>query len=212
MASDSGTAIDSICTTALPQRSKAGCQQCRRRRRKCDEQHPSCNRCSERNLTCNWQREVKNPKKAIHRKRKSNKDFALPYEMISLTTVFATPVGSIVEKLVSHFSATSPLWLTVGGNKRIATCLRLIMPALHRSPLVLNCVLAVAAGDLSKYQPASSDMTNLSYGFYGQAVAGIQSAVNHELLSTGPTRSNIHTGITLLSSCYIISIGLPFRR
>ncbi|KAI9744329.1 MAG: hypothetical protein M1818_002481 [Claussenomyces sp. TS43310] len=183
-------------TTTLPQRSRAGCQQCRRRRRKCDEQRLCCSGCLERNLICNWQRGMTNDARVSRRKPKYNKDFALPHEMGPLTTVFAAPPGPIVQRLVSHFCVTSPLWLTIGGNKNVATCLRLVMPALKRSPLVLDCVLAVAAGDLSKYQPASSDMTNLSYGFYGQAVTGLQSALKRESRSA---TSFIHSDDTLLA-------------
>lgn len=179
----------------LKHRSKFGCQACRRRKRKCNEIHPTCNFCLERNLPCNWEREVTSTRKLARSKRKVNKDFVLPHEMTSLTTVFTAPIGSIVQRLVSHFSATSPFWLTVGGSRKVDTCLRLLMPALYRSPLVLNCVLAVSAGDMSKYQPASSDLTNLSYGFYGQAVAGIQSAINNELVSPQSSMLAGETGI-----------------
>ncbi|KAF4461652.1 Zn(II)2Cys6 transcription factor [Fusarium albosuccineum] len=62
------------------------------------------------------------------------------------------------------------------------------MPIASQCPLVLNCVLALAAGDLAKYQPASSGMASLTCGFYGQAVAGVNLALSHEFDSSGSPR------------------------
>ncbi|KAL4786575.1 fungal-specific transcription factor domain-containing protein, partial [Aspergillus varians] len=174
----------------LPARSRSGCQQCRRRRRKCDEQHPCCTACLTRNLPCNWEREKTTRKHSYHRRLHQNKDFAVPEEMAPFTTIIATPTAPMVDTLMVHFSEVSPLWLTIGGRKKRSDCLDIIMPCITRSPLVLNCVLAVAAGDLSKYQPASADMATLSCGFYGQAVAGIRSALNTELVDSASLASD----------------------
>ncbi|KAJ3515293.1 hypothetical protein NM208_g14982 [Fusarium decemcellulare] len=62
------------------------------------------------------------------------------------------------------------------------------MPIASQCPLVLNCVLALAAGDLAKYQPASSGMASLTCGFYGQAVAGVNLALSREFDSSGSPR------------------------
>jgi hypothetical protein len=117
----------------------------------------------------------------------------IPSEMRANATVFATPKATAVEQLLGHFRETSPLWLTIGGAERREECLRLIMPATLRSPIVLDCVLTLAAGDLSKYQPANSDMRNLCCGFYGQVVAGIQAALENEFtpseLQTSPAQA-----------------------
>jgi hypothetical protein len=48
----------------------------------------------------------------------------------------------------------------------------------------MNCLLTVAAGDLAKYQPANTEMNSLACGFYGQAIAGIHSALKNELSPT----------------------------
>lgn len=173
-------------------RSKAGCQQCRRRKRKCDEIHPSCTSCVERGLPCNWQRLEPAQRLVARRQHQYNKDFTVPEEMRSLVTVFAVPSSSSVQTLLSHFCAASPLWITSGGAQKRDACLPLILPVARRNPMVLNCVLALAAGDLSKYSPSSSGMASLSHGFYGQAVAELHSELNNELASThsGRHRSN----------------------
>lgn len=121
------------------------------------------------------------PRKQLPRRQtRLNKDFAVPHEMRPLTSVFTAATTPIIQALLSHFHDASPLWITIGGAEKIATCQRLIMPVAARSPLVLNCVLALAAGDLSKYYLASSDMGNLSCGFYGQALEGIRSGLSGE--------------------------------
>lgn len=165
-------------------RSKAGCQQCRRRKRKCDETHPSCTSCVERGLPCNWQRLEPARRLIARRQHRYNKDFTVPEEMRPLVNVFAVASGSSVQTLLSHFCAASPLWITSGGEQKADACLPLILPVAQRNPMVLNCVLALAAGDLSKYSPPSSGMASLSHGFYGQAVAELHSELNNELAST----------------------------
>lgn len=181
-----------------PSRSKTGCQQCRRRRRKCDEQRPSCNACVKRNLSCNWQREPTTTRKhAYSRQLDQNKDFAVPEEMAPFTTVMVTPSQPTIQTLISHFSEASPLWLTVRGDDR-NSCLQIIMPSVRRSQVVLNCVLALAAGDLSKYQPRSADMVNLCRGFYGQAVAGVRSALDSELADSATDLSSPDSGKPLV--------------
>lgn len=179
----------------IPRRSKNGCQQCRHRKRKCDERHPCCTACIERNLPCNW-RGVEAPRKQLPRRQtRYNKDFAVPHEMRPLTTVFTAATTPVVQALLSHFRDASPLWLTIGGAKRRAACQRLIMPVAARSRLVLNCVLALAAGDLSKYHLASSDMANLSCGFYGQALEGIRSVLDSERAPSGSVETRAHNAV-----------------
>lgn len=176
-----------------PQRSKAGCQQCRRRKRKCDERHPSCTSCMERGLPCTWQRPEPARRFVARRQHQYNKDFTVPEAMQPLVSVFAVPSGPSVRRLLSHFCAASPLWITSGGEQKRDACLPLIMPVAGRNPMVLNCVLALAAGDLSKYSPSSSGMASLSHGFYGQAVAEIHSRLDDELASTHSGKCRFHS-------------------
>lgn len=175
---DAMTAQDST-TRAL--RSKDGCRQCRKRKRKCDEQQPSCSACLERALSCEYQRADPVRRRYNRRQQLFNKDFAIPQEMGSLTTVFAVPAALVMDELLLHFRNNSPLWLTTCGDAKSFACVDLISPIVHKSPLVMNCVLTLAAGDLCKYRPMKSDMTSLYLSFYGQAVAGLHVALDQEL-------------------------------
>ncbi|KAH0429112.1 hypothetical protein CcaCcLH18_08609 [Colletotrichum camelliae] len=100
--------------------------------------------------------------------------------MRSLITVFALPPASVQDRLMSHFRAKSPRWLSASGGERSEDYLGLIIPVAIRNPVVQNCILALAAGDMCKYEPASSNLLGLTHGFYGQAVAGINEALNKQ--------------------------------
>lgn len=95
---------------------------------------------------------------------------------------------------MSHFRTNGPLWLTIGGDKRRCTLLDLIMPIVGRSQLVSDCVMALSAGDLSKYEPTSSEMSHLADSFYGQAVAGVRSALDRELVPSDAAQSIVGAG------------------
>ncbi|ETS74476.1 hypothetical protein PFICI_14342 [Pestalotiopsis fici W106-1] len=186
--------VDPLKVSRIPvQRSKTGCQQCRRRKRKCDERRPSCTGCVERGLPCQWIREPPSRPRIPPRHSPYNRDFAVPHEMRSLMTVFTIPTSSVKERLLAHFQAYSPLWLTIGGDVRRSTLLSLVMPAVERSPLVFDCVMALSAGDLSKYESTSSDLINLANSFYGQALAGVRSALDREFLSSNSAKSLDYT-------------------
>ncbi|KAH7133780.1 fungal-specific transcription factor domain-containing protein [Dactylonectria macrodidyma] len=206
MVLESSHRMDTPRTVEVARRSRAGCQQCRQRKRKCDERHPRCAACIDRDLQCNWQREE--PRRQVSRRQHLyNKEFTVPQEMRPLVTVFTVPSACIQQTLLSHFRVNSPLWLTAGGHEKSAACLSVIMPVALRNPLVLNCVLALAAGDLSKYHPASSGLTSLAHGLYGQAVAGIHSALNKELSPSAAGVPSTHTGDDTLLAIILLCVN-----
>uniref|UniRef100_A0A0B7JZE8 Zn(2)-C6 fungal-type domain-containing protein n=2 Tax=Bionectria ochroleuca TaxID=29856 RepID=A0A0B7JZE8_BIOOC len=194
-------------------RSRAGCRQCRQRKKKCNEQRPRCSACAVRNLPCNWSRGPRGPP-AARRDLRQNNDFALPQAMRLLVSVFVTPTATVQERLLSHFDSNGPLWLTSVGNADGSS--KLVIPVAIRCPAVLNCILTVAAGDLSKYQPASSEMRSLTCGFYGQAVASIRSAIDSQISSSGsrnaqPRREDLLLAIILLCVHEIVNFSAPGR-
>jgi hypothetical protein len=176
-------------------RSRAGCRQCRQRKKKCNEQRPRCSACAARNLPCNWSRGPRGPP-AARRDLRQNNDFALPQAMRLLVSVFVTPTATVQERLLSHFDSNGPLWLTSVGNADGSS--KLVIPVAIRCPAVLNCILTVAAGDLSKYQPASSEMRSLTCGFYGQAVASIRSAIDSQISSSGSRNAQPRRGKSIV--------------
>ncbi|KAI0146129.1 fungal-specific transcription factor domain-containing protein [Xylariaceae sp. FL1272] len=186
-------------------RSRSGCQQCRQRKRKCDEQHPSCSACLQRSLPCQWVREPSRPR-VPHRHVQYNKAFEVPRDMRALVTVFTIPTTSIKERLLAHFRSHSPLWLTIGGDTRKTTLLDIIMPVAARSQLVSDCILTLAAGDLSKSEPRSAEMSNLTNSFYGQAMSGLRSELNDLLDPPGPVHLPVGAGDDTLLAVLLLCV------
>lgn len=164
-------------------RSKTGCSSCRRRKKKCDETHPICNACQRNNLVCTWPEEsptnTSTPRTRRPRRRHNLADggHRLPLELAAMVTVFATPSDDLVRRLLTHFSHFGPTWLTsrIGvGRTRI---LGHLFPETMESPLILNCVLMIAAGDLVKYDPFDVRVQAAAVEFYGTAVEGLRGAV-----------------------------------
>ncbi|PLB51517.1 hypothetical protein P170DRAFT_506516 [Aspergillus steynii IBT 23096] len=177
-------------SSGLQHRSKTGCGSCRRRKKKCDETHPVCNGCQRNNLACTWPGGSPSdkgtaPQTRRPRRRQNLADGGcrLPPELAGMVTVFATPSDDLVRRLLTHFSHFGPTWLTsrIGtGRTRI---LGHLFPETMESPLILNCVLMVAAGDLVKYDPFDVRVQAAAVEFYGNAVEGLRDAVGMQ----GPT-------------------------
>lgn len=100
-----------------------------------------------------------------------------------MVTVFATPSDDLVRRLLTHFSHFGPTWLTsrIGtGRTRI---LGHLFPETMESPLILNCMLMVAAGDLVKYEPFDVRVQAAAVEFYGAAAEGLRGAVGMQGLT-----------------------------
>ncbi|KAK1145026.1 hypothetical protein N8T08_004741 [Aspergillus melleus] len=172
-----------VSTSGLLSRSKTGCGSCRRRKKKCDETHPVCNGCQRNNLTCTWPEQFPDsspaPQTRRPRRRQNLADGGnrLPPELAAMVTVFATPSDQLVRRLLTHFSHFGPTWLTSRiGNKR-TRILGHLFPETMENPLISNCVLMVAAGDLVKYDPFDVPVQAAAVEFYGAAVEGLREAV-----------------------------------
>lgn len=59
------------------------------------------------------------------------------------------------------------------------------------NPLTLNCILAVSAADLVKYDLEEPELGTMALEFYGSAIAGLSAAVNRELVSESSTEKQV---------------------
>ncbi|KAJ5951312.1 uncharacterized protein N7479_009725 [Penicillium vulpinum] len=75
-------------------RTRTGCFECRKRRKKCDEQRPTCQRCANLGSTCTWPTATSQPMDGRRRERRqmNAKSVVLTYEDKALYTHFATTV------------------------------------------------------------------------------------------------------------------------
>ncbi|KAI9045974.1 Zn(II)2Cys6 transcription factor [Aspergillus affinis] len=173
-----------VSTSGSPSRSKTGCGSCRRRKKKCDETHPVCSGCQRNNLTCTWPEKSPDSSSPALQKRRPRRrqnladgGNRLPPELAAMVTVFATPSDQLVRRLLTHFSHFGPTWLTSRiGNGR-TRILGHLFPETIESPLISNCVLMVAAGDLVKYEPFDVRIQAAAVEFYGAAVEGLRGAL-----------------------------------
>ncbi|KAL5338577.1 hypothetical protein BJX70DRAFT_366233 [Aspergillus crustosus] len=175
-------------------RCKTGCLTCRRRKKKCDERQPTCAACSRNSLDCRWPAENPNTV-ATRRPRRRNvvPGRALPPELSAMVTVFALRSPDLVQRLLHHFSQHGPMWLSSRTGKNRTAILFHLFPEAMESPLILNCVLMIAAEDLLKYD-SDLKVQAAAVDYYGQAVAGLRSA-----LDTQPQGDDIASDHNLLA-------------
>ncbi|OAA60378.1 Zn(2)-C6 fungal-type DNA-binding domain protein [Niveomyces insectorum RCEF 264] len=167
-------------------RTTTGCLTCRRRKKKCDEARPSCAACIRNKVPCTWP-DADAPHKRkpqLRRQQGYNKDFAVPYRMVGMMTVFAVPSPSLTDRLGAHFIESSPNWISSIRGHQGAEFLRRVMPSALQSQLVLECVLTVAAADLCKLGDRSKELEQLSYECYGLAAAKLSSIIAAEEAGT----------------------------
>ncbi|KOC17061.1 AMP-binding enzyme [Aspergillus flavus AF70] len=167
-------------------RSKDGCLTCRRRKKKCDERHPTCTGCHRNHLTCQWPTTEVAVRMRRPRRRQVLSDMTIPPELAAMVTVFAVPSPGLVRRLLDHFAKHGPMWLTSRMGNRRTAILSHIFPEAMESPLILHCVLMIAAKDLLKYD-SNVGLQASAVEYYGRAISGLREALSGEQLANEPT-------------------------
>ncbi|KAL4872521.1 fungal-specific transcription factor domain-containing protein [Aspergillus spectabilis] len=159
--------------------SKTGCLTCRQRKKKCDEHQPTCAACLRNHLECRWPAPDAVVTTRRPRRRRVLSGRALPAELSAMVTVFALPSPDLVQRLLHHFSQHGPMWLTSRTGRNRTAILFHLFPEAMENPLILNCVLMIAAEDLLKYD-SSMKLQAAAVEYYGQAVAGLRSSLDSQ--------------------------------
>ncbi|KAF9884580.1 hypothetical protein FE257_001464 [Aspergillus nanangensis] len=174
--------------------SKTGCLTCRRRKKKCDERHPTCTACHRNALDCVWPTaETAARPRRPRRRQIVVAGSRLPAELSAMMTVFALPSPGLVRRLLHHFTQHGPMWLTSRSRNSRTAILFDLFPEAMESPLVLNCVLMTAAEDLLKYD-SSMELQAAAIDYYGEAIAGLRGA-----LASEPDGDDLTSDQTLLA-------------
>jgi hypothetical protein len=169
-----------ISTGRNGKRTSTGCLTCRRRKKKCDEHHPICLGCNKNNIQCTWGQQRR--KQRLHRPQAYNKDFEIPQELSHCINVFAAPSMSLNERMISHFVTCCPVWIASIRVSEGSNFLVHFMPIAMRNAVVMECVLAVAAGDLGKIGRESVELQSISNHHYARASMGLSAAIAKEIL------------------------------
>lgn len=178
-------------------RSKDGCLTCRRRKKKCDERHPTCTGCHRNHLTCQWPTTEVAVRMRRPRRRQVLSDMTIPPELAAMVTVFAVPSPGLVRRLLDHFAKHGPMWLTSRMGNRRTAILSHIFPEAMESPLILHCVLMIAAKDLLKYD-SNVELQASAVEYYGRAISGLREALRGEQLANEPTSGTHGTSLDII--------------
>lgn len=172
-------------------RSRTGCLTCRRRKKKCDENRPSCAGCQRNHLECQWESSdsLLRPRSRYRRARLSENSNSLPEEVQRRMNIFFVLTPDLVYRLLGHFLDDSPKWLSTRTGSRRTDYLRWLSPAISESPLVLNCILAISSADLLKYNRGSREIGLVAVEYYGKAVSSLRAAIDDEMAIASPSYS-----------------------
>ncbi|PYH46001.1 Zn(II)2Cys6 transcription factor [Aspergillus saccharolyticus JOP 1030-1] len=185
------------------QRSTTGCIMCRTRKKKCDEQHPICIGCQRNKLICEWpsvERPQRKPRRPQHH-HLTHTGYALPPHIEAMITVFAVPDADMASRLLSHFTDYSPRWLSTRTGRRRSAFLDHLIPAAMDSPLILKCMLTVAAADLVKYDPFNVRLKGATVEYCGEALTSLREAIANEERSGAGLSGADYTLLAILLIC-----------
>lgn len=125
------------------------------------------------------------PSNDVHAVRQLLPGVALPSEIAAMVTVFAMPSPRMVHRLLAHFTDCSLRWLSIRTGCHRTTFLHHLLPAAMENPWVLNCILTVAAADLTKCDSANLELQCVAVEYYGQAIADLRKALREEDILMG---------------------------
>ncbi|KAL4790139.1 fungal-specific transcription factor domain-containing protein [Aspergillus venezuelensis] len=160
-----------------PMRSRTGCQTCRRRKKKCDENHPICGGCSRNNIPCRWPNESLARPSRRPRRRICHSGLGIPQGLSGMATVFAVPTRPVMHRILHHFTERFPIWMSISPGPRRTSFLHNVVSTAVGNALTMDCLLALSAADLSKYVVDEPELQMVASSLYGNALAGVRAAI-----------------------------------
>lgn len=164
-------------------RSTRGCLSCRRRRKKCNEQHPICSGCYRNKLRCDWPTQPNDDQNAqitfkydAHSQPAFDLSFAsqssLPVAGLASFRTILSLTGSSKLLYQHYFECTSNL-ITVLSNEKNAFQTHVIEVAATDS-LLLHTILAVSGVHLDFNNEAALEIRQATSIHYTTALIGIR--------------------------------------
>lgn len=164
-------------------RSKTGCFQCRRRKKKCDETYPTCSGCRWNALTCQWpDPDAPSKGRRKHQHRSSDchaANTASPFllahsEGPSLSYIQWPATEPHANRFFFHFIHVTSKMLSVNSKGRRTHFIQHVSTAAMSNPLVMNCVLALGAAHLSACEGKNKSFKDKGRQHYGAAISQLQ--------------------------------------
>jgi Fungal specific transcription factor domain len=103
-----------------------------------------------------------------------------------MVTVFTVPSHSMLHRLLSHFTEFGPTWLSIGPGRRRTAFLTHVIPMALESFVVMNCIFAISAADLTKYHTGEHGLEMVALEMHSKALTELNTAINQEIMRDSP--------------------------
>lgn len=101
--------------------------------------------------------------------------------------VFFVLTPDIVTRLLGHFLDSSPRWLSTRVGPQRTEFMTWLSPAISDSPLIFNCILAIASGDMLKTHRGNLEMRYAAAEYYGKTISYLRTAIENEMTIVSPS-------------------------
>ncbi|KAH7381051.1 hypothetical protein BKA64DRAFT_227227 [Cadophora sp. MPI-SDFR-AT-0126] len=175
-------------------KSRRGCYECKRRKIKCQETHPTCLNCTRLSLRCRYL-----PDSASIVTRSA--PLLQPFSALQIANVFSlTDV-----RLFHHFLVAAWPHLPVRADN---VWLEYVVPIGHQCEYLMHAMMALSASHLERLAPSHLTSTAQSHRLH--AISGLNVALSSsQPLSTADGDAAIATCYALLMQSWYMDDGLP---
>lgn len=117
--------------------------------------------------------------------------------------VFFVLTPDIVTRLLGHFLDSSPRWLSTRVGPQRTEFMTWLSPAISDSPLIFNCILAIASGDMLKTHRGNLEMRYAAAEYYGKTISYLRTAIENEMTIVSPSDTPLpdYTPLAVLLLC-----------
>ncbi|KAK1758954.1 fungal-specific transcription factor domain-containing protein [Echria macrotheca] len=192
-------------------RSRQGCDECRKRRRKCDEQKPQCGQCAAFSRTCEyslrlvWQSGSKTPdttRDTRHVERQDARSVVQTTKQLPQCLPNGIPLPPRYQRLLGHF--TRDILASLSCHPSVHQDLgHVLVPAALESPQLMSACLALsAAGYLSRgvFELEGVETTKILGHLQSSGLALLRSALQSAAVPASGTQNMSET---LLATCLL---------
>lgn len=77
-----------------------------------------------------------------------------------------------------------------------------LSPAISESPLIFNCILAIASGDMLKTRRGNIEMRHAAAEYYGKTISHLRTAIENEMTIASPSDTPL-PGMNYIDAPYL---------
>lgn len=99
-----------------------------------------------------------------------------------MVTVFTVPGRPMLNRLFCHFTEFAPTWLSIEPGLQRKEFLTHVIPMALESSVIMNCIFAVSAADLTKYQGEECEMEIIALEMHNSALEELNVTIERETM------------------------------